>query len=216
MRIHRLAPLAVLLVAPAATAAPRPEATLAIRVYDMTGDRMERGPALAAAAAVLAPAGVHVEWLSGPDVPTPQALVLRLVRQNAVAARPGTLALGYAVVDTAGRRGTVATIFLERIEWLASAAGTPVDELLGLAIAHEVGHLLMGTNQHSRAGLMRAQWTAAELRGRHPGDWRFASRDGDRLREGLAGRLGTGPAPAPPLAALDAADRIRGYRDGSS
>ena len=35
-------------------------------------------------------------------------------------------------------------------------------KILGHAIAHEVGHVLLGTNGHSVGGLMRARWGRAE------------------------------------------------------
>ena len=48
-----------------------------------------------------------------------------------------------------------ASIFCERI---ATMPGTPtyVPIPLGDVIAHEVGHLVLGTNSHSRSGIMRA------------------------------------------------------------
>jgi hypothetical protein len=36
---------------------------------------------------------------------------------------------------------------------------------LGDLIAHELGHLLLGTSEHSVAGIMRARWQARELQG---------------------------------------------------
>jgi hypothetical protein len=35
--------------------------------------------------------------------------------------------------------------------------------LLGLALAHEIGHLLLGENSHSSGGLMRSPWVASDL-----------------------------------------------------
>ena len=37
-------------------------------------------------------------------------------------------------------------------------------QILGHAVAHEIGHLLMGTNSHSSRGLMRGNWNVDELR----------------------------------------------------
>jgi hypothetical protein len=128
--------------------------------------------------------------------PEPQDLVLRLARQHTPQPRPGAMALGYAVVDAAGRRGTVATIFLERVEWMARISGAGVEELTGLAIAHELGHLLLGTSAHARRGLMRARWTAEELRARRPADWQLQGDERNQLRAGLAARLGTREATA--------------------
>ncbi|MGE3577672.1 MAG: hypothetical protein AB7I25_04360 [Vicinamibacterales bacterium] len=205
MRIHRLAPLALLLVTPAAAAAAT-RLPLTVRIYDMTSDHADRQRALAVAAAALTPAGVEVRWVlpAGPDAGTlePQDLVVRLARRGAPDAAQRTMALGYAVVDASGRRGTVATIFLERVDWLARISGADPEELAGLAIAHEVGHLLLGTNSHAPRGLMRARWTAEELRAQRPVDWQLLGRERDQLRAGLAARLGTRPATATHVAAL--------------
>lgn len=207
MRIRRLAPLALLLVSPIpAAAGTRPLLPLTVRVYDMTGDtHADRRAALAAAAAALAPAQVEVRWLEGQTAdlagPGAQDLVLRLVRQQALSARPGTTALGYAFVDAQGRQGTLATIFLDRVEQIARIAGTPADQLTGLAIAHEIGHLLRGSD-HSKHGLMRARWTVDEVRAGRGRDWRLDAHDGDRLRTGLTSRLGTRAAVPTQAAAL--------------
>jgi hypothetical protein len=205
MRIHRLAPLALLLVSPVA-ASGGTQPPLTVRVYDMTGEYADRRRALTTAAGALAPAGVQIRWVEPgapyAGAPAPQDLVVRLARRDALATRPGTMALGYAVVDAEGRRGTVATIFLERVDWLARISGADAEELAGLAIAHEVGHLLLGTNAHAPRGLMRARWTADELRARRPADWQLHGREGDQLRAGLASRLGTRTDGVPHAASL--------------
>jgi hypothetical protein len=38
----------------------------------------------------------------------------------------------------------------------------PVGTVLGYALAHEVGHLLLHTGQHAVSGIMKAHWTAAD------------------------------------------------------
>ena len=35
--------------------------------------------------------------------------------------------------------------------------------ILGHAAAHEIGHLLLGSNSHSPFGLMRARWSGQDL-----------------------------------------------------
>lgn len=51
-----------------------------------------------------------------------------------------------------------ATIYYPRIRAHAVATGSPVPRLLGLVLAHELGHLLLPEGTHSDAGLMRARW----------------------------------------------------------
>ena len=45
-------------------------------------------------------------------------------------------------------------------------------------IAHEIGHLLLGTTRHARYGVMRALWLTTELRRDQPLDWMFSGREG--------------------------------------
>jgi hypothetical protein len=65
--------------------------------------------------------------------------------------------LGVAI-DAPSERGRLAYVFFERV--LATAQKHRVDQasLLGHAIAHEVGHLLLPFGTHADTGLMRAEW----------------------------------------------------------
>jgi hypothetical protein len=96
----------------------------------------------------------------------------------------GTLPLGDALVNRDSGAGVLGTIYVDRVEWLARAAAADLPSLLGRAIAHELGHLLMGTSTHGlHGGLMRAQWTREEVRRAHPQDWQLAAPDLARIRE---------------------------------
>jgi hypothetical protein len=89
------------------------------------------------------------------------------------------------VIDTVSGTGTLATIYINRVEDSARHAGADVALLLGRAIAHEVGHLILRTNAHGEAGLMRAIWTDQEIARNQPADWVFASPDRRQLRAAL-------------------------------
>jgi hypothetical protein len=58
--------------------------------------------------------------------------------------------------------GTQADVFYARV---AAFRQSPAELsiLLGYAMAHELGHLLLGPNSHSPTGLMRADWRTKEL-----------------------------------------------------
>lgn len=53
--------------------------------------------------------------------------------------------------------GHIANIFYDRLKGLSRAWGQFSGNVLGEAIAHELGHLLLGS-QHSRRGIMKARW----------------------------------------------------------
>jgi hypothetical protein len=49
-------------------------------------------------------------------------------------------------------------------------------------MAHEIGHLLLGSTAHSATGLMREVWTDEELQRNRPEDWVFAEPQRNLLR----------------------------------
>jgi hypothetical protein len=57
--------------------------------------------------------------------------------------------------------------------------------LLGRVMAHEVGHLLLGTGYHGEAGVMRAEWPDAQLN-RDGDHWRFSMLEAASMQRVLA------------------------------
>jgi hypothetical protein len=54
--------------------------------------------------------------------------------------------------------GTYATVFLKPVEEMASEEKISRTIVLAYAAAHEIGHLLLGNQAHTRRGLMKANW----------------------------------------------------------
>lgn len=73
------------------------------------------------------------------------------------------------------------TVDLSAIRAIVGTTLLDVSALLGRAIAHEIGHLLLGTADHPTGGLMRALWSQDELRGLKPSHWRFSSGEAARM-----------------------------------
>jgi len=88
-------------------------------------------------------------------------------------ATTGEYQLAYSLVDSGSGQGSLVTIDLSAVEWLAGASGSDHRLLLGRVIAHEVGHLLLRSPDHSASALMRAVWKNKELRRRRADDWAF-------------------------------------------
>jgi hypothetical protein len=111
-------------------------------------------------------------------------LVVRLAESRA---KPGSgsVAMGYSVVDSTARHSCFASVSVDLVESVAGAAGVDARSLLGRAIAHEVGHLLLNTSHHSSAGLMRALWTRVELQRNSSADWQFAKKEAQIMRASL-------------------------------
>jgi hypothetical protein len=68
--------------------------------------------------------------------------------------------MGSAIVTANG--GTYASVFVPDVRAQAAGFGVAFDILLGYAVAHEVGHCLLGPG-HSYAGLMRGAWEISRL-----------------------------------------------------
>jgi hypothetical protein len=115
-------------------------------------------------------------------------LSLRIVRSVVPSNYAGQLPLGEALIDPQTGGGTLATVYIDRVEWMAKQTSTDPRALLGRAIAHELGHLLMPTSGHSTRGLMRAIWSGAELRRGRARDWAFEPREVAAIRARLTGR----------------------------
>jgi hypothetical protein len=72
---------------------------------------------------------------------------------------PPSAALGTAP-GTVDGPGHIAYVFYSRLPILNGND----DEIMGLVIAHEIGHLLLPHGSHSDTGIMRGQWGFRELR----------------------------------------------------
>jgi hypothetical protein len=97
--------------------------------------------------------------------------------------------LGDSLVDMAGRGGWFSTIYVDRVTAMARFAGVDETDVLSCAIAHEIGHLLLGTRAHAGRGLMRALWSAAEFRRNAALDWLFSADEARMMRETITRRV---------------------------
>lgn len=110
----------------------------------------------------------------------PQAMAERMARDNA--------SLGFAQNGDAATPGFVASVFYHRVESLSVELGCARAVILGYAMAHEIGHLLLGTSSHSPQGIMRARWTEKELLSASAGRFGFFPQQGAKMRAGLESR----------------------------
>ena len=119
-------------------------------------------------------AGLETVWLncspklentqpSGCYITCRTHLVLKLQR-HAVSkqVRNRTDVLGVATLDEKGA-GYHGYVFYDRVQKLAEARKLS-DTLRGDVLAHELGHLLLGSTAHSISGLMSGQWSGEGLR----------------------------------------------------
>jgi hypothetical protein len=159
-----------------------------IRVYDLYGLSPDtRQEALALAARTLERAGVQAAIVdcSGVAPATPcktglaeGELILRIHRHP----KDGLHVLGEAFVRGESGPNTVATVYAAAIAERSRRDGTDLATLIGRVSAHEIGHLLLGTNAHATHGLMQASWDVRRI---DRGDWDFTVEDAATIRRRL-------------------------------
>jgi hypothetical protein len=128
---------------------------------------------------------------SGPD--SANSLVLRIVSRP-VSGLAGPDALGFAVVTGEGSK--YASVFRERVLGATRRGRYSEAMLMGHAIAHELGHLLLGPSAHSRYGLMASQWRTNELDRAEVGLLQFSPGEAAGLRAESFRRMMDNPVSA--------------------
>jgi hypothetical protein len=204
-RIRSIWVLLVILVAPGVVLAQ--DAAVIVRTFNnFQVPTAQLGRAHAHAAAILATAGIGVTWLDcwfgdaepahAPrrcQTPVGGDLVVRLHRTNNTDRPHQFVSLGFALVV---REGTpfLATVYADRAERIARRAAVDPAIVLGRAIAHEIGHLLLNSNAHPGAGLMRAAWTQRELQHGTDAEWQFLAQEVQAIRASAASRQALDPS----------------------
>jgi len=163
--------------------------SLIVRVYDAFGvpaDHLDL--ARVTVDRILKDAGVTVAWRLCP-CPKPLDAGELVVRIIAASSSSEPASLGFSSVDLRRKAGTLATVFADRVHALAAGADIDDDgQLLGRVIAHELTHLLVGTREHERHGLMRGQWTTRDLAKQQPSDWILSGTQRTEIRQAIARR----------------------------
>jgi hypothetical protein len=175
---------------------------LQVQVYDYAD--LEPGPlhkAVALTQEILTSAGVSVQVKicrgssavsCDAGVGSARYLVIRIVaggtKMNDSVVHPH---MGQSVADQKG--GTYSSIFLERVQDAAAEANVPWDTVLAYAAAHEVGHLLLGSEAHTARGLMKACWGRDDYEAMNQHQFHFI----DQQAHLLANRYGRSPSTNP-------------------
>ena len=146
---------------------------------------------------VLRQAGIEVNWLNCGLPPSPEEtgacqeavfpahLHLRIVPRSH-GLKEGALGISFLSADGSGCQ---ADLFYEPMERLHNSNDANLASLLGHVAAHEVGHLLLGTNSHGPAGIMQAHWVGDEIGAAKLGRLYFSGRESQKMRETLSLRV---------------------------
>jgi len=91
----------------------------------------------------------------------------------------GDTVFGFAVPPV------LASVYYEYMVRLAKSEGAEFELpiIMGCAIAHEIGHLLMGSNGHSDTGIMQGRWRLKQIQEAMRGQLIFTVEQSKLLRE---------------------------------
>jgi hypothetical protein len=149
---------------------------------------------------VLSKAGISITWVDCPfstepaEANSPCAgrlggtrFLVRLTRDHVTyhGSCVSDMALGFSrVTPDGGSYANVQVDLVEEVAWQRQRVST--GQVLGHAVAHEIGHMLMGSNSHSPRGLMRAAWKDNELRDMAARHLLFSRQEVERMRDRVA------------------------------
>lgn len=141
-------------------------------------------------------AGLEVDWVDcGTPADTrpapepcrqaifPTRLQLRIVLRPRNLSE-STFGVSYLSADAIG---CYSYLFFAQVQELHENYHAGLGNVLGHVAAHEIAHLLLGTNSHSPVGIMRAQWHAEELASASRGALLFTPAQSRSMRERLDG-----------------------------
>ena len=169
-----------------------------VRLYDYAHVRpVTLAKAQDVAAEIFRKAGVEVVWVNCAieeeqstacsEVQPGWNLVLRIMRRTKGARgafRSNTT--GYAVRSESG--GKFATVFYDQVIRASEERSLPEACVLGHAAAHELGHLLLPTGDHTPRGLMRARLGRQEWERAGMGRLTFSPGQSEQLQAGVMAR----------------------------
>ena len=141
---------------------------------------------------------VSIEWLEcspaleGMEAPAPcqervrptQLVVQFLSRKMARGVPVPNRVFGYALPQS-----NRASLFYPRIVDFSTAHGFDPTALLGMALAHEIGHILLGAGSHKKGGLMDCPWDKEDVREAARGRLRFDALQAARIQNEIMVRI---------------------------
>jgi hypothetical protein len=98
-------------------------------------------------------------------------------------------ALGYSIIPHADKTPTMAYVSYPRVQELSALTSADAAKLLGLAVAHEICHLLFRSRDHAMRGIMRGTWGLRDLRNKAWEEFQLTREQARRLRSAVQERL---------------------------
>jgi hypothetical protein len=185
-------------IAKSALAVEAPKVVLPIVVFDYA----HLSPSMLAkaegeAGKILSQAGLQVVWMNclqaqsteRPNArcegePAADSLVLRLLPKSSPADVHDSV-FGFAVAPI------LASVYVSGAAKLARSDGAEFElpVILGCAIAHEIGHLLLGAQSHASSGIMQGLWGRNQIRQAMTGRLLFRGEESIRIQREAESRM---------------------------
>lgn len=173
------------------------QSRISLRVYNyaqVPDQTLERGEK--EAARIFREIGVEISWGNCNPATTDIHLDANCTQETG----PLNLALrilsGFGIVQgitddkTMGLAfGNFASVSFRRVREEAAVVGSAPSEILGPAIAHELGHLLLRQPGHSRVGIMRARWSREDFQRSPLGTFTFTPEQAESIRAEVRERV---------------------------
>ena len=176
---------------------PSQPARLQVSLFnDAHVDPATLAEAQARVSAIFAESGISVDWLicaaaDPADFAPRRTACSALVWPSHLSARirPEATSIsadtfGQAFVGASGE-GLYSNVYFENLS-RPNHSTLSNGEMLGYVLAHELGHLLLGTNSHSASGIMQPRWDSSTLRAAALSSLRFTRGQSSTLRSRFA------------------------------
>jgi hypothetical protein len=167
-----------------AMAANEPQPGITVRVLNPAGVPAKTlRKAERVAATILDAAGITITWMECPCLPTlgRHDFWLHLLKDRPPKMQVDTT--GFAVL-TPERDGAVgyAGVVWPAVEEVADGLESEVSDVLGATVAHEIGHILLGSKAHTRSGIMCSRFQRTHIGMAARGELRFAPEQARRVQ----------------------------------
>jgi hypothetical protein len=173
--------------------------TVAVLVYDYEGipaHTMRR--AREKVNRIYRETGVEIDWFgpltdarnyANPASSSSYAFTVQMIiRSSSRSGAPSSLKSVMGTAFGADENGGTFSLFYDQVTRVARNYIQPIGDILGLAIAHELGHLLLPGSSHSSTGIMRAEWNGDDIRHGVAGSLAFTSAQAALIRSKVDGR----------------------------
>jgi hypothetical protein len=174
---------------------------ITVRIWDLAqvgSESLDRAKAVVEGS--FKPMGIPLTWLhcalgeapediACPAPVEPNDISLRILQRNKKSfAKTRRSTAGVAIPLASGGSKGIVYVFFDRILQVKENQKIPMELALGVAIAHEIGHLLLPGQPHARAGIMRGKLESKDWQLASQGRLSFTGRQREIILAGMQGR----------------------------